>query len=289
MKTRCPNCETLYDIDEAALAAVDFAAVCCQCHQVFTAEKLHESIEPVASPPGVDPQEDPFAHADKIPETKIESSTPPPPEPGEENDWAFVQQRGIEESNKPKLSLATDVPEDFNSLAAAELPEHLFSKPRQQKNKPSLMVAAGIFVFTLLAAAQLAWVNKKQLLEHPQGRQIMQQFCDLAECELEQQKATDKFTVLHRNLQPSINHQYALSFTLSFTNDADFSQQLPRLQLSLLGHENHLLAQRSFSPDEYLYPDIKNDRSMQPMEIINVELLLQDRQPDVSGFKLEFL
>ena len=179
-------------------------------------------MEPVASPPGVDPQEEPFAHADKIPETKIESSTPPP-EPGEENDWAFVQQRGIEESNKPKLSTATDVAEDFSSLAAAELPEHLFIQPRQQKNKPSLVVATGILVFTLLAAAQLAWVNKQQLLEHPQGRQIMQQFCDLAECELEQQKATDKITVLHRNLQPSINHQHALSFTLSFTNDADLT------------------------------------------------------------------
>lgn len=151
------------------------------------------------------------------------------------------------------------------------------------------MVTAGIVILTLLAAAQLVWINKKQLLEHPQGRQLMQIVCDLAACELEQQKAIDKFVILHRNLQPSISHPHAFSFTLSFANDAEFSQPLPMLQLSLLDHMDMLLAQRRFSPDEYLYPATGKDRSIKPQEIINVELLLQDQALRVSSFKLEIL
>ncbi len=269
MKIHCPNCETLYDIDEATLASVDYTAVCCKCHQVFTAEKPGGSTAPAASPPDAEAQEDPLAQWDEILGIEVESSTPAAPE--------------------PTPSLASDVPEDFTSLAAAELPEYHISKPRQPKNKPRLMLTTGILAFTLLAAAQFAWINKQQLLEHPQGRQLMQRFCDLADCELEQQKATDKFTILHRNLQPSISHQHALSFTLSFTNDADFSQQMPRLQISLLDNEEQLLAQRSFSPDEYLYPATGNDRSMKPKEIVNVELLFQNQGLDASGFQLEFL
>lgn len=286
MKTRCPHCDTLYDIDEATLASANYTAVCCQCHQVFSAEKPGGAKEPVATPQDAGKQGAPLTRMDEIAETKIENSTLKPAEPGED-DWAFAQQKNTEEDHEPVPSPATDVPEDFTSLAAAELPEYHFSQPQQPKNKSSLMAVTGVLVLILLAAAQLAWINKQQLLEHPQGRLLVQQFCDLAECAPEQKKATDKFTILHRDLQPSINHQHALSFTLSFTNDADFSQQLPWLQLSLLDHKDHLLAQRSFSPDEYLYPAISNGLSMKPEEIVNVELLLQDL--DASGFKLEFL
>lgn len=269
MKIHCPNCETLYDIDEATLASVDYAAVCCNCHQVFTAEKPDESTAPAASPPDAEALEDPLAQWDKILGIEVESSIPADPE--------------------PTPSLASDVPEDFTSLAAAELPEYHISKPQQPKNKPRLLLTAGILAFALLAAAQFAWINKQQLLEHPQGRLLMQRFCDLADCELEQQKATDKFTILHRNLQPSISHQNTLSFTLSFINDADFSQQMPWLQISLWDNEEQLLAQRSFSPVEYLYPATGNDRSMKPKEIVNVELLLQNQGLDYFGFQLEFL
>ena len=288
MKTRCPNCETLYDIDEATLASVNYTAVCCQCHQVFNAKNSIVSKEPLGSLPADYVLEQPSMPGDEKPGTKIEHGIPPTPD-SREDDWAFVQQRDIEEGPKPAPSPATDVPEDFTSLAAAELPAHHFSKPQKPKSKPGPMVTAGVLMLALLATAQLVWINKEQLLEHPKGRQLMQIVCDLAACELEQRKAIDKFVILHRNLQPSISHPQAFSFTLSFANDADFSQPLPMLQLSLLDHMDMLLAQRRFSPDEYLYPATGKDRSIKPQEIINVELLLQDQALKVSSFKLEIL
>lgn len=288
MKTRCPHCETLYDIDEATLASVNYTAVCCQCHQVFNAKNSIVSKEPLGSLPADYAQEQPSVPGDETPETKIEHGIPPAPEP-REDDWAFVQQKGIKGGHKLAPSPTTDIPEDFTSLAAAELPAHHFGKPRQPRSKPGPMVTAGVLTLALLATAQLAWINKKELLEYPKARQLMQIVCDLAACELEQQKAIDKFVILHRNLQPSISHPHAFSFTLSFANDADFSQPLPMLQLSLLDHMDLLLAQRRFSPDEYLYPAAGNDRSIKPQEIINVELLLQDQALKVSSFKLEIL
>lgn len=288
MKTRCPNCETQYDIDEAALASANYTAVCCNCHQVFNAKETIGSEEPVMPPPPDYTPDQPHAPGYGKPETKSEHGFPPAPGP-RDDDWAFVQQRGTKKNHIPTAPPITDVPEDFASLAAAELPPHHFSKHRKQKSKPGPMMTAAVLALALIATGQLAWINKKQLLEHPQGRQLVQIVCDLAACELERQKAIDKFAVLHRNLQPSISHQRALSFTLSFTNEADFSQQLPILQLSLLDHKDQLLAQRNFSPDEYLDPAASNDRNIKPKEIINVELLLWNQALNASGFKLEFL
>ena len=288
MKTRCPNCETQYDIDEATLASANYTAVCCHCHQVFNAKESIASAAPLTPPPADNAPDQPPAPGDGKPGSRSQHGFPPTPD-SRDDDWALVQQRGTRKGHIPAPPPTTDVPEDFASLAAAELPAHHFSKPRKQKSKPGPMVTAGIVILTLLAAAQLVWINKKQLLEHPQGRQLMQIVCDLAACELEQQKAIDKFVILHRNLQPSISHPHAFSFTLSFANDAEFSQPLPMLQLSLLDHMDMLLAQRRFSPDEYLYPATGKDRSIKPQEIINVELLLQDQALRVSSFKLEIL
>jgi len=288
MKTRCPHCDTLYDIDEATLASTDFTAVCCQCHRVFTTEKLSAPEEPETTSPVNDEQEDPLAHMDKMASSETGDSAKEPTQT-EEDEWDFVQQKPDRANDQPAPSMATDIPEDFSSLAAAELPEYHFSKPHQAKNKPWFALFTGTLLLTLLALAQLAWINKPLLMEHPLGHQLAQQICDLAGCELEQKIALDKFNVLHRDLQPALSHRHALNLTLSFTNNADFSQQLPRLQLKLLDHMDQLRAQRTFTADEYLYPTTGSGRSMKPKEIINVELLLQDGGLDAPSFELEFL
>ena len=288
MKTRCPNCETIYDIDENTLASVDYTAVCCQCQQVFNAKNSVVSNEPVTSPPVDYALQEPSVPAGDWPGSKVEHETRPTTKP-REDERAFGQHGSINKNHEAAPSPTADVPEDFTSLAAAELPAHHFSKPQKPKSKPGPLVTAGVLILALAAIAQFAWMNKKQLLEHPQGRQLVQMVCNLGACELEQRKAIDKFVILHRNLQPSVSHPHAFSFTLSFANDADFSQQLPMLQLSLLDHNSLLLAQRRFSPDEYLYPATAEDRSIRPQEIVNVELLLQDQALKVSSFKLEIL
>ena len=288
MITRCPNCETIYDIDENTLASVDYTAVCCQCHQVFNAKNSVVSDESVTSPPAAYALKQPSVPVDDWPGSGVENDTRPTTEPWEDG-RVFGQRGGINKNRKAAPSQPPDVPEDFSSLAAAELPAHQFSKPQKPKSKPGPLVAAGVLILALVAIAQLAWINKEQLLEHPQGRQLVQMVCNLGACELEQQKAIDKFVILHRNLQPSVSHPNAFSFTLSFANDADFSQQPPMLQLSLLDHKDLLLAQRRFSPDEYLYPASAEGRSIRPQEIVNVELLLLDQALKISSFTLEIL
>ena len=287
MKTRCPNCETLYDIDEATLASANYTAVCCQCHQVFNAKNSIVPKELVTSFPADYVMDDPSVPGDETPGIRIEQGIPHTPEPGED-DWAFVQQRDIEEDPKPAASPTTDVPEDFTSLAAAELPADQFSKPQKPKSKPGPWVTVGVVTLALLAATQLVWINKERLLEYPKGRQVMQIVCGLVACDLEHQKAIDEFLILHRNLQPSISHPQALSFTLSFANDADFSQPLPMLPQPVKSY-GLAAGATQILPGQYVSPATSKDRSIKPQEIINVELLLQYQALKVSSFKLEIL
>lgn len=283
MKTRCPHCDTLYDIDEATLACADYTAVCCHCHRVFTAEKITaQDTSEVA-----DEAEDLLAHIDETTAAENQGNGEIPARP-EKNEWAFVQPNTRVTEHRPPPSQAMEVPDDFNSLAATVLPEDHFSGTHPSQTKTSWLQITSLFLLTLLALAQVAWLNKQRLMEQPQTRQLAKQFCDLAGCTLKQEPGNPEFSILHRDLQPATSHQQALSLTLSFTNSADFSQPLPRLQLNLLDHREQLLAQRTFTPDEYLYPTISDDRIIEPTEIINVELLLQEPGLDTSGFELKF-
>ncbi len=287
MKTRCPHCDTLYNIDDATLASADYTAVCCQCHRVFAAEPTLKPEETLQTPPTGAEQTDTLAKTEKV-ATDI-AEKPERSSEAIEDEWAFVQENTKAALNNPAPSPTDEVPEDFSSLAAAEVPEHHFSTPQQAKSKSGFLFITGVFLLSLLCVAQLAWINRQQLIKHPQGHQLIQQICDLAGCKLERQITTDKFRVLYRDLQPAINHPDTLSLTLSFTNDAEFSQPIPQLQLSLLDYDDLPVAQRSFTPDEYLYPTTGNGRAMEPWEIINVELLLQNSDLRISGFRLEFL
>ncbi len=286
MKTRCPHCDTLYHIDTSTLSAADYTAVCCQCHRVFTAEPDEEQEQSSLLPPEADELPELLADIDEVAEVVAQASEQQAAEPTED-EWSFLQQKNNLAEDQPAPSLSLDVPDDFTSLAASELPAHHVRQTVKSRNKPGPLLVTGVLLLLLGALAQFAWINKQQLLDHPQGRLLAQKICSFTGCELEQKTALDKFTILHRDLQPAVGHNNALSLSLSFSNSANFNQPLPRLQLSFLDQGNKLLAQRSFSPQEYLYPDNIDDRSIAPKEIINLELLLQGQ--DTTGFRLKFL
>jgi hypothetical protein len=76
---------------------------------------------------------------------------------------------------------------------------------------------------------------------------------------------------------------------MGIVNRAAFAQPLPRLHLSLLNNRDKLVADRIFSPEEYLWDTARSSPLMQPSEPLLITLELVDPGKDVTGFKFEFL
>lgn len=292
MKTRCPHCDTLYEIDEATLIKADHAAVCCRCHQVFLAKPADDNYRP---PPVTNKdQENPGAkeaeQGDSAPEIdkialEIEALAREVEKQQQlDDEWDFIDQ--LKTQQQPQLE-----PQDSENPDTVEsIPLVLNPAGNQptasQFNLVSVMLA---LVLALLAAAQLAWQNRASLAQQPWGKAVVIPACSILDCKLSESSESSQFDIIQRDLRSVQNRPNTLELSLTFTNKSKTDQPLPDLLVSLFDHRDTLVAQRRFTPAEYLHLDNPKQLTSLPGEIQEVRLLMQEPSTGSAGFKLEFL
>ena len=148
-----------------------------------------------------------------------------------------------------------------------------------------LLWALGILILVLLAAVQLTWFNRDQLLEHPEGRKLLEGYCRYGGCTLPPPRALEKLKIIDRLVASHPEIPDILRIRLSFENQAAFAQPFPALQVSLFSQEGELEAQRRFAAEEYLDHPAE---LMQPGQSMNVTLDVKDPGPHVTGFEFAF-
>lgn len=254
MKTRCPNCHTVYDVDPKVLEGADGLARCYHCGTVFDAfEQRLETAEP--EPP--------------------ESAPEPPPEP---------EPPAGPSSARP---LPFELPEDLEEIEPADEvaldAEDALAPPRPRRTPFWQKLLLVLLVLAL--AAQLAWIRRDLWIHLPQAAQL----CAVLDCELREQARPQDFHVLERDLKPIPGDPPALRLWLVIRNDAPFPQPLPRLQLILQDAGGALVARRLFNPTDYLPPDWSGPAAALPGEVITIDLRLKDPGPRARGFVIDFL
>lgn len=290
MLTRCPNCKTLYDIDDQVLAASDYSAICCRCHHVFhtepeTAPDEDESIllpepEPTSS---LLREESRFADTDLT--HQIDRL-------GEfDDDWDEIdesveqQQDAVaDEAAQPIPNLVVDAPV---AASADWLSPDAATTAAPSVKKTPVWTLVTIFLLSLTAVGQ--WY---MMMQPPASaaKQVSQRLaCVLLDCPKPVQSDVSQFKVLERTLAAAKQPKGALELKLAFTNEAKFAQLYPILELSFLNTQDKLLAQRGFEPNDYLFPTSANGQLMAPGEIAKVSLVLRDPGLQSTGYKLDFL
>ena len=79
----------------------------------------------------------------------------------------------------------------------------------------------------------------------------------------------------------------ALEVSFVFHNDAATPQAFPKLALAFSDIDNHLLANRLFSPDEYLPPELSILKQMPPKSSVQIQLELADPGKEAVNYKVE--
>lgn len=313
MRTRCPNCDTLYRIDQDELASAEGQVRCYRCESVFDAyrhrltdeEGLADELLDITPEPDI--EDDLSALTDPL-DSELDLGTPTDTEDEAESELNLIELADSLRGNKAKPELHDELDLDDLDLGGSETqPESELSPDEQaaldrdlapptvsssRNGRHPATVVGQLLLILLLGlgtVAQFAWHQREQLLQDPDAHELAANFCRLAGCRLPLLHAPEAYQVVQRQLRPASQNHEALSLQLSFRNRAAFPQALPDLQLSLFDREERLIARRRLTPDEYLFPASTENLAVAAEEVVTIELLFEDPGSYASGFKLEFL
>jgi len=186
-------------------------------------------------------------------------------------------------SNPPTNTPELEVPRRLrDSLAVAE-PE-----------KTSIWkIFLGLLLSLLLAAillAQLALFRNIEIVNaFPQTRPWLEQFCRYTPCRIHTQHEIDKIHIVERDIRAHPQNKNALQISATIINKARFGQPYPDIQVSLSDLTGTVVAQRRFTPDDYLGSLNSPFLLMKPGTPVHIRIEVLDPGRDAVSFEFQFL
>jgi predicted Zn finger-like uncharacterized protein len=178
-----------------------------------------------------------------------------------------------------------DLPGDLPDIEPAEQEARSVEQILSEKKTPGTLAWSMLIILLLLVAlGQLAWSERDLLLAYPETRRLADQVCRHIKCTLPPRKAPQQIAVISRTITAHPTNPQALQVSLTLSNQADFRQPPPFLQLSLYTTEEQLVARRTFSPDEYS----GSSQDLIPGQPYTIRFDLEDPGERVTGFKFDF-
>ena len=146
----------------------------------------------------------------------------------------------------------------------------------------------GILLLSTLSIAQAFYYQRYSLIENPRYQKQVLSLCQLVPCNESQFSSTQQIKLLERNVFTHPVEPNALMITGSFVNQAVFDQKLPKLLVSLFDIQGNLIANRLFTPAEYLQTN-KNRTLMASAKPVQFRLEVSDPGTDALTYEFEFI
>ncbi|MEY4768991.1 MAG: hypothetical protein RL637_1630 [Pseudomonadota bacterium] len=141
----------------------------------------------------------------------------------------------------------------------------------------------GTFLCLILFAGQLYYLKADDWLNHPDYRPYLEQICQLLLCKLPTYQQLDDFEVLQGNLQLTDDNHYLFSVVIS--NQAEFPQAYPDIQLNFLDFNGQIFAQRIFYPKDYQH--LEPSATIPASESIEISLAIAAPKQKMGGYTFE--
>jgi len=149
-------------------------------------------------------------------------------------------------------------------------------------------IAASLLLAVLLVA-QLAWVERYQLVRSPQLRPALEVFCQPLNCDLPLRHDINSIEVVEREVKDHPHASGALLINAAFVNRAGFVQAYPVFEVSFSNVSGTPVAVRRFPPAEYLIGQQNVEEGMAPGERAQLMLEVVDPGDRAVSFQFDFL
>lgn len=160
-------------------------------------------------------------------------------------------------------------------------------KPRKRWLVGTLLFLANLaFLVTLLA--QASWFHYEKLVKYPKLAELYELACTHIGCILPPLSDVSKIENRHLVVRSHPTTFNALIIETIITNHADFEQDFPDISLTFSNINNQVVAQRLFSPSEYLISDVLQWPGMPAEQPIQITLEIIDPGADAVNYNMYF-
>jgi predicted Zn finger-like uncharacterized protein len=165
--------------------------------------------------------------------------------------------------------------------------DELQAAKEQHLKPPSTQWVVGSIALMLVFVLQAVYFSRDSLAKNPTYRPILTSACDLLGCEINIEFDTRLIEIIGRDVRSHPTSKKALIAGTTLINNASYDQPYPLLTLTFSDITGTKLAQRRFTPREYLRSGTDIAAGM-PSEVpIQVELHLVD--PGKAAVNFEFI
>ncbi len=226
MYTQCPECQTIFKISSADLAAAHASVRCSHCNALFDAlPSLSEQLPP-----------EPIGKLERHPEHLS------PPQLGLP---VFRPNRGAQGS------LFLDPNERPRARERASGPPQFAHRRRTERSGNGIWVF-GSFVLLLLLGAEIAWAERGLWISDSSLRPAIVEACARLGCRVPLRKDDSLLQLASRDIRPHPSVPGALIISAALQNAGDFAQPFPTVVITLSDLDEQRIAMRRFRPEEYI-------------------------------------
>lgn len=157
--------------------------------------------------------------------------------------------------------------------------------PRRGALKTALW-SAGILLLLLLAAAQLAYLFRTELvIAQPALKPLFEQICARLGCTLPAPRRADLISIESSELNPDSERAPLLRLNALLRNGATHAQDWPHLELSLTDTSDRPIVRRVLAPADYLPADRQGSEFAAASEQA-VSVLVDPTDTNAGGYRL---
>lgn len=227
MYTQCPECQTVFKISPAELAATHASVRCSHCNALFDAlPSLSEELPP-----------EPIGKLERHPEHLL------PPQLGIP---VFRPNRSAQGS------LFFDPDERLRARERASGPPQFTHRRRSAKQGGNGIWLFGSFVLLLLLGAEIAWAERSLWINESSLRPAIVEACARLGCQVPLRKNDELLQLASRDIRPHPSVPGALIISATLQNASDFAQPFPTVEITLSDLDEQRIAMRRFRPEEYI-------------------------------------
>ncbi|HET9032117.1 MAG TPA: DUF3426 domain-containing protein, partial [Dokdonella sp.] len=227
MYTQCPECQTVFKISSADLAAAHASVRCSHCNALFDAlPSLSEQLPP-----------EPISRLERHPEHL------PPPQLGLP---VFRPNRGTQGA------LFLDPDDRPRAHERASGPPQFAHRRRSTDQGGNGIWIFGSFLLLLLLGGEIAWAERSLWINNSSLRPAIVDVCARLGCQVPLRKDDALLQLASRDIRPHPSVPGALIISATLQNAGDFAQPFPTVEITLSDLDEQRIAMRRFRPEEYV-------------------------------------
>lgn len=299
MLTRCPNCSTVFRVNDEQIDSGDGDVRCCICDTVFNVE------ENSAEPPRDDSETNDHISEDTPAESIITQAYSDYVQDEDNTESEAYQtsaddiseQTTIDESilspeeqaqfeeEIADIPNTTDEEHDHKAHHTHELEQQLLAEAQFANRKTWPWLIGALILGVVLALQVVIW-KRHELAMSPKWANSIQSLCNTVGCEISKLTNVKAIKLIERHVGPHESNKTILVIEGKLINKASFAQPFPNVDFTLKTTSGALVGSRVFFPNEYLQNQDTAPNDMQPGQVYPLKFEVMD--PEQQGQQFEF-